>query len=232
MITVRRSGERGHFDHGWLQTWHTFSFAGYHDAQQMGWSVLRVINEDIVAPGQGFGMHGHRDMEILTWILEGTLEHKDSMGNGTQICPGEAQRMSAGSGVRHSEFNPAADAATHLLQIWIEPATRDIAPGYEQMMFPEDVRRARLCLIASPDGREGSVTIHQDARVFTSLLFPGESVRYTLASQRRGYLHVARGEVSLKSQSLQHGDGAKISDESGLEVIATQASEILLFDLP
>ncbi len=232
MIALRRSGERGHADHGWLKTWHTFSFADYHDPQQMGWSVLRVLNEDIVAPGQGFGLHGHRDMEILTWILEGALEHKDSMGNGALIRPGEAQRMSAGSGVRHSEFNPAPDAPAHLLQIWIEPSARGVTPSYEQRAFPAAARRQRLCLIASPDGREGSVTIHQDAQVFTALLAPGESVRHTLAPQRRGWLHVARGEASLKSQSLQHGDGARISGEPELDIVAVQEAEILLFDLP
>lgn len=232
LIALRKSGERGHFDHGWLKTWHTFSFADYHDPQQMGWSVLRVINEDIVAPGQGFGLHGHRDMEILTWILEGTLEHKDSLGNGALIRPGEAQRMSAGSGVRHSEFNPSASASSHLLQIWIEPAERGIAPGYEQTAFPEAGRRNCLRLIASPDGREGSVTIHQDAKVYAALLGAGESLQHELAAGRRAYLHVARGAVTLQSQSLQDGDGARISDEPTLEMVAAQDAEILLFDLP
>ena len=232
MILLRRSGERGHANHGWLDTWHSFSFADYHDPAQMGWSALRVINEDVVAPGMGFGTHGHRDMEIVTWILDGALEHKDSMGNGTVIRPGEAQRMSAGKGVLHSEFNPAPDTPTHLLQIWIEPNVRGVRPSYEQTFFPPEERRGRLCLVASGDGREGSVTIHQDAAIYTALLAPGETVRHVLAPGRRAYLHVARGAVTLQSQSLQHGDGAKIADETELGIAATQDAEILLFDLP
>ena len=232
MILLRRSGERGHANHGWLDTWHSFSFADYHDPAQMGWSALRVINEDVVAPGMGFGTHGHRDMEIVTWILDGALEHKDSMGNGTVIRPGEAQRMSAGKGVLHSEFNPAPDTPTHLLQIWIEPNVRGVRPSYEQTFFPPEERRGRLRLVASGDGREGSVTIHQDAAIYTALLAPGETVRHALAPGRRAYLHVARGAVTLQSQSLQHGDGAKIADETELGIAATQDAEILLFDLP
>jgi redox-sensitive bicupin YhaK (pirin superfamily) len=232
MITLRRAAERGHANHGWLDTWHTFSFADYHDPAQMGWSALRVINEDIVAPGMGFGMHGHRDMEIVTWILDGALEHKDSMGNGATIRPGEAQRMSAGRGVLHSEFNPAPDRSTHLLQIWIEPNVRGVKPSYEQTYFPPEERRGRLRLVASSDGREGSVTIHQDAALYAALLAPGEAVRHALAPGRRAYLHVARGAVNLNSQSLQDGDGVKIADEAALEIAATEAAEILLFDLP
>jgi hypothetical protein len=232
MITLRPAAARGHAHHGWLDTWHTFSFADYHDPAQMGWSALRVINEDVVAPGTGFGMHGHRDMEIVTWILDGALEHKDSMGNGAVIRPGEAQRMSAGSGVLHSEFNPSQEAPTHLLQIWIEPNVRGVKPSYEQAFFPPEERRGRLRLIASPDGREGSVVLRQDAALYAALLAPGEAVRHALAPGRRAYLHVARGAVRLKSQSLQHGDGAKIADETDLEIAATQDAEILLFDLP
>lgn len=232
MITLRKAAERGHADHGWLATWHTFSFADYHDPAQMGWSALRVLNEDIVAPGRGFGMHGHRDMEIVTWILDGALEHKDSLGNGAVIRPGEAQRMSAGKGVLHSEFNPAPDRPTHLLQIWIEPSVRGVKPGYEQTFFPPEARRGRLRLIASGDGREGSVTIHQDAALYAALLAPGETVRHALAPGRRAYLHVARGAAGLKSQSLRSGDGAKIADENVLEIAATEDAEILLFDLP
>lgn len=232
MITLRKAAERGHADHGWLATWHTFSFADYHDPAQMGWSALRVLNEDIVAPGRGFGMHGHRDMEIVTWILDGALEHKDSLGNGAVIRPGEAQRMSAGRGVLHSEFNPAPDRPTHLLQIWIEPSVRGVKPGYEQTFFPPEARRGRLRLIASSDGREGSVTIHQDAALYAALLAPGETVRHALAPGRRAYLHVARGAAGLKSQSLRSGDGAKIADENVLEIAATEDAEILLFDLP
>lgn len=232
MITLRKAAERGHADHDWLRTWHTFSFADYHDPRQMGWSALRVINEDIVAPGRGFGMHGHRDMEIVTWVLDGALEHKDSLGNGAVIGPGEAQRMSAGKGVLHSEFNPSQEKATHLLQIWIEPSVRGVRPSYEQTFFPPEERRGRLRLIASGDGREGSVTIHQDAALYTALLAPGEAVRHALAPGRHAYLHVARGAVGLKSQSLRDGDGAKIADETDLEIAATQDAEILLFDLP
>lgn len=232
MITLRKAAERGHADHGWLATWHTFSFADYHDPAQMGWSALRVLNEDIVAPGRGFGMHGHRDMEIVTWVLDGALEHKDSLGNGAVIRPGEAQRMSAGRGVLHSEFNPAPDRPTHLLQIWIEPSVRGVKPGYEQTFFPPEARRGRLRLIASGDGREGSVTIHQDAALYAALLAPGETVRHALAPGRRAYLHVARGAAGLKSQSLRSGDGAKIADENVLEIAATEDAEILLFDLP
>lgn len=232
MITLRPAAERGYADHGWLDTWHTFSFAGYHDPAQMGWSVLRVINEDIVQPGKGFGTHGHRDMEILTWILDGALEHKDNLGNGATIRPGEAQRMSAGTGVMHSEFNPSQEQATHLLQIWIEPKVRGVKPGYEQTFFPPEERRGKLRLVASNDGREGSVTIHQDAALYAALLAPGEPVRHILAPGRRAYLHVARGAVTLNSQSLRYGDGAKIADETDLEIAATQDAEILLFDLP
>jgi quercetin 2,3-dioxygenase len=232
MIQIRKGSERGHADHGWLQSWHTFSFADYHDPAEMGWHGLRVINEDIVQPGKGFGMHGHRDMEIVTWILDGALEHKDSMGNGEVIRPGEAQRMSAGKGVLHSEFNPSQEKATHLLQIWIEPNVRGVRPSYEQTFFPTEERRGKLRLVASHDGREGSVTIHQDAALYAALLAPGEAVRHALAEGRHAYLHVARGAVRLNSQSLQDGDGAKIADEENLEIVASEDAEILLFDLP
>jgi len=232
MITLRKSSNRGHADHGWLQSWHTFSFADYHDPAEMGWHGLRVINEDIVQPGKGFGMHGHRDMEIVTWILDGALEHKDSMGNGEVIRPGEAQRMSAGKGVLHSEFNPSQEQATHLLQIWIEPDVRGVRPSYEQTFFPAEERRGKLRLVASHDGREGSVTIHQDAALYAALLAPGETVRHALAAGRHAYLHVARGAVRLNSQSLRDGDGAKIADEAELDIAATSDAEILLFDLP
>ena len=232
MIQVRKGSDRGHADHGWLQSWHTFSFADYHDPAQMGWHGLRVINEDIVQPGKGFGMHGHRDMEIVTWILDGALEHKDSMGNGEVIRPGEAQRMSAGKGVLHSEFNPSQDTATHLLQIWIEPNVRGVRPSYEQTYFPPEERHGRLRLVASSDGREGSVTIHQDAALYAALLAPGEAVRHALAPGRHAYLHVARGAVTLNSQPLRGGDGAKIADEENLEIVASEDAEILLFDLP
>jgi redox-sensitive bicupin YhaK (pirin superfamily) len=232
MIALRKATERGHADHGWLDTWHTFSFADYHDPAQMGWSALRVINEDFVQPGQGFGTHGHRDMEIVTYLLDGALEHKDSMGNGTVIRPGEVQRMSAGKGVMHSEFNPSATEVSHLLQIWIEPNVRGVKPSYEQTFFAPEARRGRLRLVASSDGREGSVTIRQDAALYAALLVPGEAVRHALAPGRHAYLHVARGAVRLNNQSLQHGDGAKIADEENLEIAASEDAEILLFDLP
>ncbi len=232
MILLRKSAERGHANHGWLDTWHSFSFADYHDPAEMGWGVLRVINEDFIAPGMGFGTHGHRDMEIVTYLLDGALEHKDSLGNGAVIRPGEVQRMSAGRGVLHSEFNPSATNASHLLQIWIEPNVRGVKPSYEQTFFPPEARRGQLRLVASGDGREGSVTIHQDAALYASLLAPGEAVRHALAPGRRAYLHVARGAVTLKSQLLRDGDGAKIADETELEINASQDAEILLFDLP
>jgi redox-sensitive bicupin YhaK (pirin superfamily) len=232
MIALRKATERGHANHGWLDTYHTFSFADYYDPAEMGWHSLRVINEDFVAPGMGFGMHGHRDMEIVTWILDGALEHKDSMGNGAVIRPGEAQRMSAGKGVLHSEFNPSPEVATHLLQIWIEPNVRGVRPSYEQTYFPPQERRGRLRLVASNDGREGSVTIHQDAALYAALLAPGKSVRHALPAGRHAYLHVARGAVQLNELPLAAGDGAKIADEEILEIAATQDAEILLFDLP
>ena len=231
MIHIRKSEARGHFDHGWLESWHTFSFADYYDPAEMNWRSLRVINEDIVQPAKGFGTHGHRDMEIVTYLLDGELEHKDSMGNGTVIRPGEVQRMSAGKGVMHSEFNPSPDATTHLLQIWIEPSVRGVPPSYEQTFFPVEERRGRLRRVASKDGRDGSVTIHQDAALYAALLAPGESVRHVLAPGRHAYLHVARGAVDLNGVQLGAGDGAKIAEESELRITAAADAEILLFDL-
>ncbi|MBK6632116.1 MAG: pirin family protein [Betaproteobacteria bacterium] len=231
MIHIRKSEARGHFDHGWLESWHTFSFADYYDPAEMNWRSLRVINEDIVQPAKGFGTHGHRDMEIVTYLLDGELEHKDSMGNGTVIRPGEVQRMSAGKGVMHSEFNPSPDATTHLLQIWIEPSVRGVPPSYEQTFFPVEERRGRLRRVASKDGRDGSVTIHQDAALYAALLVPGESVRHVLAPGRHAYLHVARGAVDLNGVQLGAGDGAKIAEESELRITAAADAEILLFDL-
>src|ERR1700675_2039262 len=192
MIALRKAGERGHANHGWLDSYHSFSFADYYDPQHMGYSSLRVINEDYVQPGKGFGTHGHRDMEIITYILEGALEHKDSMGNGSIIRPGDVQRMSAGKGVRHSEFNPSRNELVHLLQIWIEPEVTGIAPGYEEKHFDAASKRGRLRLIASRDGREGSVTIHQDAAVYAALLDGEERAIHALASGRKAYVHVAR----------------------------------------
>jgi redox-sensitive bicupin YhaK (pirin superfamily) len=231
VIAVRPAAERGHADHGWLDTRHTFSFASYHDPRHMGFRSLRVINEDRVRPAEGFGTHAHRDMEILTWVLEGALEHKDSMGNGSVIRPGDLQRMSAGTGVTHSEFNPSREAGVHFLQIWLLPRERGLPPGYEQKGFPQEARRGRLRLIAAGDGREGAVTIHQDADVWTALLQPGESVRHALAPGRYAWLHVARGAVTLNGSTLGAGDGAAVSDETALEITAAAGAEVLLFDL-
>ena len=232
MITLRPAGERGHFDHGWLDTYHTFSFADYYDRRHMGFRPLRVINEDRVAPGQGFPTHGHRDMEIITYILEGALEHKDSLGTGSVIRPGDVQRMSAGTGVRHSEFNHSATEPVHLLQIWIEPSMRGIAPEYEQTTYPLEQRRNRLCLVASPDGADASVTMHQDARLYATVLDPGKSVAHSLGGGRHAWAQVARGAVELNGVKLGQGDGVAISDEAALTIVATTPAEVLLFDLP
>jgi hypothetical protein len=231
MITVRRAAERGHADHGWLDTYHSFSFADYHDPRHMGWGPLRVINEDRVAPGEGFPPHAHRDMEIVTYVLSGALEHKDSLGTGSVIRPGDVQRMSAGTGVRHSECNPSATEPVHLLQIWIEPARRGIAPGYEQKAFPDADKRGRLRVIASPEGRAGSVTIQQDAVVSATVLEPGERVTHTLGAGRRAWVQVARGAVTLNGQPLAQGDGAAVADVRELVLAAVEPAEVLLFDL-
>ena len=231
-ITIRPAKERGHADHGWLDTWHTFSFSDYYDPRFMGFRALRVINEDFVAPGHGFPTHPHRDMEIITYVLQGALQHRDSLGTGSIIRPGEVQRMSAGTGVRHSEANPSAEEAVHLLQIWIEPAKRGIAPGYEQKAFGETEKRGRLRLVASPDGADGSVTIHQDARVYATLLGPGQQAEHTLAPGRHAWLHVARGSLTLNGEHLGTSDGAAITGESVLTLVGDQDSEALLFDLP
>jgi hypothetical protein len=232
MITLRRADERGRGDHGWLDTRHTFSFSDYHDPRFMGFSELRVINEDRVAPGAGFPTHGHRDMEILSYVLEGALEHRDSLGTGSVIRPGDVQRMSAGTGVRHSEYNASKTEPVHFLQIWIEPSAAGIAPGYEQKSVPDADKRGRLRLIASPDGREGSVTIHQDTLVYASVLEPGDKVSYAPVSGRRVWLQVARGAVTLNGQRLGQGDGAAITDERALTIAAGERAEIILFDLP
>jgi len=232
MIAIRPAKERGHADHGWLDTWHTFSFADYHDRRFMGFRSLRVINEDFVAPGRGFPTHGHRDMEIITYVLEGALEHRDSLGTGSVIRPGEVQRMSAGTGVRHSEANPSASEPLHLLQIWIEPSTSGIPPGYEQKTFADADKRGRLRLVASPDGAEGSVTIHQDARVYATVVDSGQQVVHRLAPGRHAWLHVARGALTLNGRRLAQGDGAAISDEASLVVVGETGAEALLFDLP
>ncbi|MGA8890687.1 MAG: pirin family protein [Anaeromyxobacteraceae bacterium] len=233
MITIRRAEDRGHFEHGWLDTRHTFSFAEYRDERFMGFSDLRVINEDRVRPGMGFGTHGHRDMEILSYVLEGELAHRDSMGNGSTIRPGEVQRMSAGTGVTHSERNPSPESPVHFLQIWILPATQGIRPGYEQRAFPEAERRGRLRLLASSDGRDGSVTIHQDAAMLGALLSPGERVRHGIPEGRVAWVQVARGEVTVNGQRLRAGDGLAAVDEVVLDVegAGDGVADVLVFDL-
>lgn len=231
MITLRHSRERGHFDHGWLNTYHTFSFDQYYDPRFMGFRQLRVINEDFVAAGRGFPMHGHRDMEIITYILEGALQHEDSMGNGSVIRPGDVQRMTAGTGVRHSEKNASREESVHLLQIWILPDTVGLEPGYEQKAFTEDERRRQLRLIASNDGRDGSVTVHQDVSLFASILGVGQSVKYDMDQTRYGWIQVARGAINVNGQRAGQGDGAVAMGESSLEIVADEPSEILLFDL-
>src|ERR1041385_56490 len=217
MITIRQSDERGHLNHGWLDTYHTFSFDQYYDPAHMHFRSLRVINEDRVAAGRGFPTHSHRDMEIITYILSGALEHRDSMGNGSVIKPGDVQRMTAGTGVAHSEFNPDPSEPVHLLQIWILPNARNLTPGYEQKFFAADERQRRLRLIASPDGAEGAVTINQDARVYASLLPQGTSIEHELAANRHAWLQVARGSLDLNGTRLQPGDGAAINSEIGRE---------------
>jgi len=232
MIQLRKANDRGHADHGWLRTFHSFSFADYHDPAEMGWGVLRVINEDFVAPDTGFGTHGHRDMEIITYLLSGTLQHRDSMNNSSVIRPGEVQRMSAGEGVQHSEFNPSNSETVHFLQLWIEPNVFGCPPEYEQKTFPDADKRDRLCLLASPDGDEGSLSIHQDARLFASLLTPETHLEHKLALGRRAYLHVVRGAITLNGLPLGSGDGAKIKEEAKLSIVAKEDAEILMFDLP
>jgi redox-sensitive bicupin YhaK (pirin superfamily) len=231
MITIRRSDERGGGDHGWLNTRHSFSFDQYYDPSHMGFRSLRAINEDWVQPGHGFPMHPHRDMEIITYLLQGALEHKDSMGNGSIIRPGDGQRMSAGTGVRHSEANPSQTDPAHLLQIWILPERRGIEPGYEQKEFPKEEKLGKLRLIASPNGKDGSVTIHQDARLYVSLLGPGQQVQHELGQGRYGWLQVAKGTVELNGKRLQQGDGAAISEQPKVDLRGEEEAEILLFDL-
>ena len=232
MIRLRASEARGYADHGWLRAKHSFSFADYYDPDEMGWGVLRVINEDRVAPGMGFGRYGHRDMEIVTYILSGALEHKDSLGNGGVIRRGEVQRMSAGKGILHSEFNPSPDEETHLLQIWIEPALHGTSASYEQQALPVEDMRGRWRLVASPDGTDGSTTIGQDARLWASVLLPGQLTAYALIPGRLAYVQVVSGRLDLNGLSLSAGDGARIADETDLRFLAVEEAEILLFDLP
>ncbi len=232
MIEIRRAGERGHAEHGWLDSYHSFSFADYYDPAHMGFSALRVINEDRIQPGTGFGTHGHRDMEIISYVLEGALGHKDSMGTGSTIVPGDVQRMSAGRGVQHSEQNHDKAGVTHFLQIWIEPNVRGIAPGYEQKHFDAASKRGRLRLVASPDGAEGSVTIHQDARIYAGLFDGAERASLTLGAGRNAYVHVVRGAISVNGTPLATGDALKMTGVSEVVMEKGVAAEVLFFDLP
>jgi quercetin 2,3-dioxygenase len=232
MITLRKSADRGYADHGWLKSYHSFSFADYYDPSHMGFSNLRVINEDRIAPGTGFGAHAHRDMEIISYVLDGALAHKDSIGNGATIVPGEVQRMSAGTGIRHSENNAAKDRTTHFLQIWIEPREQGIAPGYEQKAFDESDKRGRLRLVASEDGRDGSVVTHADASVYAGLFDGDESATLALPPARRAYVHVVRGTVEVTGQPLRGGDALKLEDEKSVELRHGRDAEVLVFELP
>ncbi|HEX9296017.1 MAG TPA: pirin family protein [Polyangiaceae bacterium] len=232
MMTIRAAEERGHANHGWLDSYHTFSFADYYDAEQMGFRSLRVINDDRVSPGQGFGTHPHRDMEIISYVLEGSLEHRDSMGTGSVIKPGDVQRMSAGTGVLHSEFNPSKNEPVHFLQIWLLPGQRGIQPSYEQKTFAPDERRARLRVVVSPDARDGSLGVHTDAVVYAGLFQNSETVELPLAPGRHAWVHVARGRARVNGSELKTGDGAAISDEALLRVEGVDDAEVLVFDLP
>ncbi|MBK6695709.1 MAG: pirin family protein [Myxococcales bacterium] len=231
MIAIRKATDRGHANHGWLDSHHTFSFADYYDPAHMGFRSLRVINDDRVQPGMGFGTHPHKDMEIISYVLEGALQHRDSMGTGSIIRPGDVQRMSAGSGVTHSEFNASKSDLVHFLQIWIMPAERGIKPSYEQKTFTADDKRGRLRLVASPDGADGSVTVHQDVRLYATVLGSGESIAHALASGRHAYVHVAAGEVELNGQPLGEGDGARVSEEAALLLKGVRHADVLVFDL-
>jgi redox-sensitive bicupin YhaK (pirin superfamily) len=231
MLQVRKSEDRGHANHGWLDSHHSFSFADYYDPEHMGFGPLRVINEDRVAAGAGFGTHGHRDMEIISYVLEGELAHRDSMGTGSVIRPGDVQRMSAGSGVRHSEFNHSKDSQTHFLQIWIQPNVNGIPPSYEEKNFSAEEKRGRLRLIASPDAADGSVLIHQDAKVYVGLFDGAETASLPLAAGRRAYVHVARGEVEANGVALNTGDALKASEVPAIEIRNGRQAEVLVFDL-
>ena len=232
MNTIHRSAERGHANHGWLDSYHSFSFADYFDPKRIEFGPLRVINEDRVAPGAGFGTHAHRDMEIISYVLSGELEHRDSIGNGSAIRPGDVQRMSAGSGIRHSEFNPSATEGLHFLQIWIKPNVLGIEPSYEEKRFSDPEKQGRLLLIASPDGARGSVRIHQDAFVYAGRFDGDESAKLELAPARRGYVHVVRGSVNVNGVQLAGGDALEITDSPAIAIDAGRASEVLVFDLP
>ena len=232
MIEIRKSDERGYADHGWLKSYHSFSFADYYDPRHVQFGPLRVINEDRVAPGMGFGTHGHRDMEIISYVLDGELAHKDSIGNGSVIRPGDVQRKSAGTGVRHSEYNHAAHDTTHFLQIWVIPAENGIEPGYEERNFPAEEKRGKLRLVVSPDGAEGSVVIHQDARLYAGLFDGDEAATLAIAPGRRAYVHVARGAVTVNGQALGAGDAAKLEAVEAITLAQGSDAEVLVFDLP
>ncbi len=230
-MKIRRSGERGYADHGWLKSFHSFSFAGYYDPQHMGWGNLRVINEDRIAPGTGFGTHGHRDMEIISYVMAGNLAHKDSMGNVKGIPPGDVQRMSAGSGVQHSEFNHAPNETTHFLQIWIEPNVKGIAPSYEQKTFALAEKSGKLRLLASPDGAQGSVTIHADARLYAAVLDGAQTVSLEMRPNRKAYVQLVRGELAVNGSNLSAGDAALIDGETQIQLSQGLGAEVLVFDL-
>jgi redox-sensitive bicupin YhaK (pirin superfamily) len=232
MFQIRKAADRGHANHGWLDTFHTFSFGEYHDPQQMGFRALRVINEDRVEPGKGFGTHGHRDMEIITLVLQGELEHKDSMGHGEILRPGEFQHMSAGRGIRHSEFNPSATEAVHLYQIWLLPSQTGIQPAYEQKRFDPQEQQGRLRLVASPDGAQESLPIQQDARIYLANLQQGQTVEHTFEPGRYGWLQVLRGSVTANGHNLDTSDGIAINNESRLTLTTGDKAEVMLFDLP
>ncbi|MCG6156441.1 pirin family protein [Rubinisphaera margarita] len=231
MITVRKAADRGHADHGWLDTWHTFSFSTYQDPKHIHFRSLRVMNEDRVQPGKGFGTHPHDNMEIVTYVLEGALEHRDSMGNGEVLRPGEFQRMSAGTGITHSEFNPSETEPVHLYQIWLFPKEKNIEPGYEQKLYPEDEMTGQLRLVAAPDARDGALRIATDAQVYLSRLQSGTTVDHALETGRHAWLQVLRGAVELNETPLSTSDGAAVSDETRLQIRATEDAEIMLFDL-
>lgn len=231
MIKIWKANERGHADHGWLDTWHTFSFGEFYDPNRMGFRSLRVINEDWVAPGMGFGMHPHRDMEIVTYVLEGALEHKDSMGNGEVLKPGEFQHMSAGTGIRHSEFNPSATEKVHLYQIWLLPKTQGIKPTYAQKAFSVERRLDQFCLVASPTGEEGSLAIHQDAKIYLANVSAGRSLTRSIAAGRHGWVQVLRGSIRIDGKTLEPGDAAAISEQSAWTVDSPAGGELMFFDL-
>jgi redox-sensitive bicupin YhaK (pirin superfamily) len=232
MLAVRKAEDRGHADHGWLKSDHSFSFGNYFDPRHMGLSNLRVINDDRVAPGGGFPTHGHRDMEIISYVLEGALEHQDSMGNGSVIRPGDVQRMSAGTGVTHSEYNHSASAPVHFLQIWLQPNALGVEPRYDQLHFPVDERRGRWVALVSPDGQDGSIATHQDARLFGTLLAPNAALDYRFDAGRQGYLHLARGRLRVGDITLSEGDGLRVQQQERLALVGLDEAEVLLFDLP